>query len=86
MEYLFHLENFAPFTEDGEKLFLERWKRFQIRNGKNSQEAENHINRYKKDYFSYTLSQIIELFKSSGFKQTEILWLSNMQVGIIGIK
>lgn len=79
-------ENFAPFTEDGEKLFLERWKRFQIRNGKNSQEAENHINRYKKDYFPYTLSQIIELFKSSGFKQTEILWLSNMQVGIIGIK
>ncbi len=79
-------ENFAPFTQAGEKLFLERWKRFQIRNGKNLQDAENHINRYKKDYFPYTLSQIIELFKSSGFRQTEIFWLSNMQVGVIGIK
>lgn len=79
-------ENFAPFTQVGEKIFLERWKRFQIKNGKNSAEAENHINRYKKDYFPYTLSQIIELFKSAGFKQTEIIWLSNMQVGVIGIK
>lgn len=79
-------ENFAPFTQAGEKLFLERWKNFQITNGKSPEEAENHIKRYKKDYFPYTIPQIIDLLKSTGFQQTEILWLSNMQVGILGIK
>lgn len=86
MAYLFPSKTLLPLHKLAEKLFLERWKRFQIRNGKNPQDAENHINRYKKDYFPYTLSQIIELFKSAGFKQTEIIWLSNMQVGVIGIK
>ena len=37
-------ENFAPDSEDGTKLYLERWKQFQVANGKTEKEADLHIN------------------------------------------
>lgn len=79
-------ENFAPFTQLGEKIYLERWKHFQIENGKSTEEAETHISRYNKNYFPITISEHLETMKICGFNATEILWLSNMQIGILGIK
>lgn len=39
-------ENFAPDSEEGTGLYLERWKQFQIANGKSKEEADLHIGRY----------------------------------------
>ena len=79
-------ENFAPFTDLGKSIYLERWKRYQLEQGKSLEECNKHIERYGKEYFPISLSENIELMKNCGFKIIEILWLSNMQVGIWGIK
>lgn len=79
-------ENFAPFTEQGKELYLERWKQYQIDHGKSQDESQKHIERYGMGYFPITISKHLELMKSCGFKAVEILWVSNMQVGLLGIK
>lgn len=79
-------ENFAPNSEDGIKLYLERWKQFQIANGKTRQEADLHIERYGRDYFPVTISESMELLRNSGFRVVEIFWVSYMQVGILAKK
>ena len=79
-------ENFAPFTDLGKSIYLEKWKRYQIEQGKSLDESNKHIERYGKEYFPISLSENMELMKNCGFKIVEILWISNMQVGLWGIK
>lgn len=54
--------------------------------GKSPEESARHIERYGKDYFPITLSENIELMKRCGFTTVEVLWLSNMQAGVWGMK
>lgn len=79
-------ENFAPFTDLGKSVYLERWKRYQMEQGKSPQECNKHIERYGKDYFPISLSEHRELMQDCGFSVVEVLWLSNMQVGFWGMK
>ncbi len=79
-------ENFAPFTDLGEMVCLEKWKTYQMKQGKSLMECNKHIERYGKDYFPILLSEHIEVMRNCGFTVVEILWLSNMQVGIWGVK
>ena len=79
-------ENFAPDSEEGARLYLERWRQFQIVNGKSKVEVDLHIERYSRDYFPVTISESIELLKECGFRMVEILWVSYMQVGILARK
>ena len=79
-------ENFAPFTETGKAVCLEKWKSYQISQGKSVEESSRHIDRYGKDYFPLTLEENLKLMRDCGFKTVEILWLSNMQAGLWGMK
>lgn len=79
-------ENFAPFTETGKAVCLEKWKSYQISQGKSVEESSRHIDRYGKDYFPLTLEENLKLMRDCGFKAAEILWLSNMQAGFWGMK
>lgn len=79
-------ENFAPESKEGTKLYLERWKQFQIANGKTEEEADSHIGRYGRDYFPVTILESIGILKDCGFRGAEILWASYMQVGILARK
>ena len=79
-------ENFAPDSEDGKRMYLERWKQYQIANGKNREEAELHIGRYGKEYFPITIAEQIKLLKDCGFQTVEVLWVSYMQAGILARK
>ena len=79
-------ENFAPDSEEGAGLYLERWKQFQIANGKTKEEADLHIKRYGQNYFPISISESIGLLKDCGFRMVEILWVSYMQVGILARK
>ena len=80
------LEKFV-FCDSSEKsVYLEKWKRYQMRQGKSQEESENHIERYGKDYFPITLEEHFKLIQNCGFQAVEILWLSNMQVGFWGMK
>lgn len=79
-------ENFAPFSKIGKKIYLDKWREYQIQQGKSPLECDRHINRYEKDYFPISLTEHLELLHNCGFKVVEILWISNMQVGIWGMK
>ena len=79
-------ENFAPDSEEGARLYLERWKQFQIANGKSKEEVDSHIGRYGRDYFPIPISESIGLLKECGFRMVEIFWVSYMQVGILAKK
>lgn len=82
----FNFENFAPFGEDGKSLALERWKNYQIRQGKTKKEAEKHLARYGVGYHPITVTRHIEVLKECGFETVEIIWLSFLQVGLLAIK
>lgn len=79
-------ENFAPNTELGTAQYLNRWKQYQISQGKTEQEAQEHISRHRKDYFPITIDEHKSLLKECGFKAVELLWCSYMQAGFVGIK
>lgn len=79
-------ENFAPDTEYGKKLYLERWMRYQTEHGRSEQESKAHILRYGKNYFPIKIDESKKLIKECGFKDVELLWCSYMQVGFIGFK
>lgn len=79
-------ENFAPYSEAGRELYLKRWKAFQIAQGQSITESEKHIERYGKNYFPVTISEQVDVLRQCGFGTVEILWVSNMQVGLLGIK
>lgn len=79
-------ENFATYSEVGQRLYLDRWKSFQLEQGKSPAACEEHIGRYNKEYFPITLSEQLQLMRDCGFRSAEILWLSYMQAGFLGIK
>ena len=79
-------ENFAPDNEECTRLYLERWKQFQIVNGKTQEEADLHVKRYGWSYFPIPISESVRLLKDCGFRMVEILWVSYMQVGIFAKK
>lgn len=79
-------ENFAPFSDFGKQLYLDRWKAYQLSQGKSSAECDNHISRYGNDYFPISISEHLEVMSNCGFKNVEVLWLSYMQIGLLGIK
>ena len=56
-------ENFAPDTKIGTKLYLNRWKQYQISQGKTEQESQEHISRYGNDYFPITIDEHKKLLK-----------------------
>jgi len=82
----FTFENFAPQSEIGKKLFLERWKLYQLSQGKDIAECNGHIGRYGNEYFPISISEHLRVLEQCGFKNVEIIWVSNMQVGLLGIK
>ncbi|MCQ5130030.1 class I SAM-dependent methyltransferase [Butyricicoccus faecihominis] len=83
---LISFENFAPDGEQMERIYLERWRSYQLAQGKSHEECESHMARYGKAYFPIPLSEHFAALRCCGFRAVEILWLSYMQVGFLAIK
>ncbi len=79
-------ENIYPLSEAGRRIGLERWKAFQISQGKTEEDAGNHISRYGKSFFPVTVEEHLNLLKEAGFCVAELFWYSNMQAGFFAIK
>lgn len=79
-------ENFAPYSQMGKELYLERWRRFQQENGRSAAQCGAHMDRYGKAYFPITVTEHLELLKECGFRCAELFWASYMQIGLLGIK
>ena len=82
----FTFENVAPNSEFGRRLHLDRWKAYQVRNGKSMEEAEDHMKRYGTEYFPLTVEAHLELMRQCGFQTVELIWMSYMQAGFMGVK
>lgn len=82
----FTFENTAPDSEAGRQIALDRWKAYQIRNGKSRDEADRHIRRYGAEYFPITVTSHLELMAECGFQAVELIWMSYMQAGFMGVK
>lgn len=82
----FTFENIAPNSETGRRLILDRWSSYQTRSGKGREEAESHIKRYGVDYFPLTVEAHLELMRKCGFQVVELIWMSYMQAGFMGVK
>lgn len=80
------VENFAPNSETGKELYLKRWRLYQQRNGRTAGECAEHTARYGRKYFPITISEHLRILEEAGFRESEIFWLSYMQVGLLGIK
>ena len=48
-------ENFAPYSETGKQILLNRWKKYQLSQGGSPIECDKHIARYGKAYFPITI-------------------------------
>lgn len=79
-------ENLRPNSEQGTQIGLERWKRFQLAQGKSAESATLHLKRFDTEFFPITLEAHLHLLYDCGFKVSEVLWASYMQAGLYAIK
>lgn len=79
-------ENIRPVTQTGIEIGLNRWKNFQIAQGKREEEAKKHVDRFGKEYFPIPIQDHLDLLKKAGFLVAEIFWFSYMQAGFYAIK
>jgi tRNA (cmo5U34)-methyltransferase len=79
-------ENTSPLTHEGERIYKEYWRRFQIDAGKSEQAAESHMARYGVEYFPINVLEHIESLRGAGFAAVELFWYSYMQSGYLCVK
>lgn len=79
-------ENIDRSTERGREIGLERWKQFQVAQGRPSDVVDQHLTRFNTKYFPITISSHLMMLKEIGFQTVEIFWHSYMQAGFYALK
>lgn len=79
-------ENISPDTEAAVTLGLERWRRFQLQQGRLPSVVDDHIKRFNTEYFPITVHEHLDLLRRTGFKDAGVLWLSHVQAGFYAVK
>jgi tRNA (cmo5U34)-methyltransferase len=79
-------ENTRPISDESIIITKEYWKQFQIKQGKTVEQAENHLNRFDKEYFPVMVNEHLELYSNIGFRIVDFFWKSYFQVGFYCIK
>jgi len=80
------VENVAPVTQQDISLGLDRWKRFQIEQGRSKPVVEAHARRFNSEYFPITIEEQLSLLREIGFKSVDLFWMSYMQAGFYAVK
>jgi tRNA (cmo5U34)-methyltransferase len=79
-------ENIRPATTESIKIGKENWKNYQLRCGRDEKTVDEHLERFKKEYFPITVEEHLFSLKKAGFKFVELFWFSYMQAGFYAIK
>jgi tRNA (cmo5U34)-methyltransferase len=79
-------ENIYPDSEKHLEIGVQRWKGFQLSQGRSSEDVERHLGRFNKEYFPIRISEHIEMLTVCGFSTAELFWYSQMQAGFYAIK
>ena len=80
------VEHIMPDSIQSTQLGIERWKRFQVAQGRTSIQATKHTARFNSEFFPITVHEHLELLKETGFQTMELFWKSQMQAGFYAIK
>jgi len=80
------VENISPADEADVLLGLERWRRFQLKQGRHPSVVDDHIKRFNTEYFPISADEHLALLRAVGFRRTSLFWLSYMQAGFYAIK
>ena len=79
-------ENIRPVTSSGTEIGLNRWKNFQIAQGKRAAEAAKHVARFGKEYLPIPIQGHLDLLHKTGFSVAELFWFSYLQAGFYALK
>jgi len=79
-------ENIRPLTEEGVDIGKRYWENFQLAQGKDPEEVQNHLARFDVEYFPLTVEEHLKLLRKTGFRIVEPFWYSYMQAGFYSIK
>jgi tRNA (cmo5U34)-methyltransferase len=80
------VENYRPDSAKGIEVSLARWRRFQLEQGRSGQTVDDHLKRFGTEYFPVTISDHLRLLSETGFTESRLFWLSQMQAGFYSIK
>lgn len=80
------VEIIVPRTQRGTSFGLDRWKRFQMEQGRDSSTIEEHMGRFNTKYFPIAVDEHFKLLQKTGFQSVELFWLSHIQAGFYAIK
>lgn len=79
-------ENIRPDTQSGVDIALNRWKAYQLAQGREPNEVRQHLGRFGTSYFPIKRDEHLALLKECGFRVVEQFWLSCLQGGFYAIK
>jgi tRNA (cmo5U34)-methyltransferase len=79
-------ENIRPNSDKGIEIGLNRWKRYQVFQGKEIKQVETHGKRFDTAYFPVRVDEHFRLLEKCGFRVAELFWFSHMQAGFYAIK
>ena len=80
------VENVSPATEADVVLGLERWRRFQLAQGRSPSVVADHVKRFNTEYFPITVDEHLGLLRRAGFRNVDLFWWSYMQAGFYAFK
>ena len=80
------VENITPGTEYSISIGLNRWKHFQLEQGRAQSVVEDHAKRFNSNYFPISIKDHLDLLHEMGFKDVNLFWLSHMQAGFYAVK
>ena len=79
-------ENIHPLSQKGVGIGLERWKSYQVSQGRDRESVEEHGKRFNIAYFPISVDEHIRLLTECGFHICELFWYSHLQAGFYAMK
>lgn len=79
-------ENVESESPRGRELGLERWRRFQLRQGRSPEAVSLHLARFGTELKPVRVAEHLALFRSVGFPVAELFWRAYMQAGFYAVK
>ncbi len=79
-------ENVDCDSPEGRKLGLERWRQFQLQQGRTPEEVEKHLARFGTELKPVRIVEHLQLLRTVGFATAEIFWRAHTQAGFYAIK
>jgi tRNA (cmo5U34)-methyltransferase len=79
-------ENVDCDSARGREVGLNRWKEFQLKQGRKPAEVEHHLARFGTELKPIRIAEHLDLLRSVGFASAELFWRAHMQAGFYAVK